>query len=82
MDELLSFPSSKNDDMVDALTLVLTYSQRILAVANQYRRPKRRHLPQARGSMLEVRITPLGTYGVRDSFYQRNGRSTFSRFGF
>jgi predicted phage terminase large subunit-like protein len=84
MDELLSFPSSKNDDMVDALTLALTYRQRILAVANHHRRPKRRHLPQARGSMLEVRITPLGerTSGGRDNHYERNGRSTFSRFGF
>lgn len=84
MDELLSFPSSKNDDMVDALTLALMYRERILAVANRYRRPKRLHLPQAPGSMQEVRITVLGerTSGVRDNYYARNGISTFSRFGF
>ena len=84
MDELLSFPSSKYDDMVDALTLALTYRQRILAVANYHRRQKRRNLPQARGSMPEVRITGFGerSSGVRDSYFERTGRSTFSRFGF
>ena len=82
MDELLSFPSSKNDDMVDALTLALTYRQRILAVANYHRRQNRRHLPQARGSMQEVRITGFGERpsGVPDSYFERTGISTFSRF--
>lgn len=80
MDELLSFPSSKNDDMVDALTLALTYRQRILAVANHHRRPQRRDLPQAPGSMLEVRITTFGnSSGVRDHYAERMGRSVFSR---
>ena len=82
MDELLSFPSSKNDDMVDALTLVLTYRQRVLGVANYHRRQKRRNLPQARGSMPEVSITGFGerSSGVRDSYFDRTGISTFSRF--
>lgn len=44
LDELLSFPSSKYDDMVDALTLALTYRNQILHVANFHRRPQRKHL--------------------------------------
>ena len=80
MDELLSFPSSKYDDMVDALTLALTRRYDILRTANRYRRPKRRHLPQARSSMIDVKITTYGdTSGTGDRYFDRMGRSVFSR---
>jgi predicted phage terminase large subunit-like protein len=80
MDELLSFPSSKNDDMVDALTLALTYRQALLRVANYHRRQKRRHLAQARSSQMDVRISTFGSSsGVRDHYAERMGRSVFSR---
>lgn len=80
LDELLSFPSSKYDDMVDALTLALTYRNQILQVANYHRRPIRKHLPQARGSQMEVRISTFGSSsGVRDHYADRMGRSVFLR---
>ena len=79
MVELLSFPSSKNDDMVDAFTLALNRRHDILHSANRYRRPKRRDLPRAAGSTVEYRLTSYGgeSSGVRDRYYERMGRSVF-----
>jgi predicted phage terminase large subunit-like protein len=80
MEELLSFPSSKYDDMVDALTLALSHRYEILRTANYHRRPKRRHLAQAPSSQVEVRVTTFGaSSGTRDSYFDRTGRSVFSR---
>jgi predicted phage terminase large subunit-like protein len=80
MDELLSFPSSKYDDMVDELTPTLTHRYEILRAANYHRRPKRRHLAQAPSSQVEVRVTTFGsTSGTRDHYTERMGRSVFSR---
>ena len=80
MDELLSFPSSKYDVMVDALTLALTRRYDILRTATYHRRPHRRHLPTAHASQVEVKVTNSGiSSGTRDSYFERTGRSVFSR---
>lgn len=79
MDELLSFPSSKNDDMVDDFTLTLTHRPGLLRVANFHRKPKRKHLPQARGKPPEYTISTFGSSsGVYDNYFERTGRSVFS----
>ncbi|MEO6608617.1 MAG: phage terminase large subunit [Aestuariivirga sp.] len=50
MDELLSFPSSKYDDWVDAFTLALNKRHGLMGPANRYRRKNRRHLPRYTGN--------------------------------
>lgn len=47
MGELLMFPSSPHDDMVDAFVLLLTYPLDTLRRARRFRRPKRTHLLDA-----------------------------------
>ncbi len=81
MAELLSFPSSKNDDMVDAFTFALSMRCDILRVANLHRRPKRQHLAKAVGSQPEYRISSYGgsSSGVTDYYHDRMGRSVFDR---
>jgi predicted phage terminase large subunit-like protein len=79
MDELLTFPSSKNDDMVDAFTLALTHRPDLLRVANFHRRPKRKHLPQVRGNTPEYTISTFGSSSsIYDNYFERTGRSMFS----
>lgn len=81
MAELLSFPSSRNDDMVGAFSFALSKRSGILRVANQHRRPKRRHLPGAAGNTVECSISFFGnnSSGVRDRYFERTGRSVFDR---
>ena len=81
MAELLSFPSSRNDDMVDAFSFALSKRSDILRVANRHRRPKRQHMLRAGETMLECRISSFGnnSSGVRDRYFERTGRSVFDR---
>jgi predicted phage terminase large subunit-like protein len=81
MNELLTFPSSKYDDMVDAFTLALTYRNDILRMANSYRRLKRQHLPSNYGSLPVFRLASLNASStVRDKYFERNGRGVFERW--
>ena len=58
LSELLSFPSSKHDDWIDAFTLALHKRFDMLRVANQFRREKRKHLPRA--STMRVELYSFG----------------------
>ena len=78
MSELLTFPSSKYDDMVDAFVLALSRRHEILRVAKIHRRPKRQHLPDHNRATHELSITTLGSgLHVRDNFYERTGCNVF-----
>ena len=81
MNELLTFPSGKHDDMVDAFTLALTYRTEILGAADYHRRPKRQHLPRNTGNMPVYRLASLATSStIRDKYFERNGRGVFERW--
>ena len=78
MEELLTFPSSKHSDMVDAFTLLLARRPDILRMARNHCRPKRRHLP---GFQKGSGLVSLGSFGTssstRDRYSERTGRSVF-----
>ena len=79
MNELLSFPNAKYDDWVDAFTLALHWRSGMLRTANQYRRQKRRHLPQDWGNAAKVSIYGIGSSGSGDRYFDRMGTSVFGR---
>lgn len=81
MPEFLSFPAYPTDDMVDAFTLAMYWRHDFLRVANQHRRAKRSHMPQARRSGIELKITEFSRddFTVRDNYFARTGRSVFDR---
>ncbi len=77
MAELLAFPSTRYDDMVDAFTVLLNRREDVLRMAQRYRRESRRNLPIAPSQQLNIRITNFDWPPVRDRFFERNGRSVF-----
>ena len=79
MSELLTFPSSKYDDMVDAFVLALSRRPDILRFAKFHRRPKRQHLPDHYRATHDLSNSSLDSeLRVRDSYFERMGRSVFS----
>lgn len=77
LNELLAFPSSKYDDWVDALTLLLNRRPDMLRMGNTYRRAGRRHLPKAWGTTLRVNYYSLGSSSSGDKYFDRTGVNLF-----
>jgi predicted phage terminase large subunit-like protein len=77
MAELLAFPSSRYDDMVDAFTILLNKRESVLREAQRHRREIRKNLPIAPSQQLVIRITNFDWRPVRDRYFERTGRSVF-----
>jgi len=77
MAELLGFPSSRYDDMVDAFTILLSKRDGVLRMAQQHRREIRRNLPIAPSQQLSWRFTSYDWTPERDRYSERTGIPVF-----
>ncbi|TAK47211.1 MAG: hypothetical protein EPO23_12260 [Xanthobacteraceae bacterium] len=57
-DEIVTFPESKNDDFVDALTQVLCNSSNAISFARRYKRPERADI-RSKTNQLDVKVLHL-----------------------